>query len=261
MKLNKPIIIIGMGEMSGVFSRALLRSGYPIYPVIRDTPINELSKRLSKPEMVLIAVGENDLDSVLKQLPEQWQDRVVLLQNELLPHNWKKHKLLSPTIISVWFEKKKGQDFKILVASPIFGPKAEILSSALKTLSIPTWIVANEEEMLFELVRKNLYILTTNIAGLDVGGDVNSLWYNNHELALRVFDDILLLQNHLTDQQHEREPLIEAVFEAINGDLSHKCMGRSAPDRLDRALDYAQKHQIAVPELRRISKQIKSSIS
>jgi hypothetical protein len=261
MQLNKPIIVIGIGEMSGVFSRALLRSGYPIYPIIRDTPINELSKIISEPEMVLIAVGENDLDSVLKQLPEQWKNQVALLQNELLPHDWKKHELINPTIISVWFEKKKGQDFKVLVASPIIGPKAEILSSALNTLSIPTWTVANEEEMLFELVRKNLYILTTNIAGLDIGGDVNSMWHDNRDLALRVFDDILLIQNHLTDQQHDREPLIEAMVEAINGDLSHKCMGRSAPDRLDRALDYAQKYQISVPELTRISKQIKSSTS
>ena len=261
MKLNKPIIVIGIGEMSGVFTRALLHRGYPIYPVTRNTRISELSKIISEPEMVLIAVGENDLDPVLEHLPEHWKDRVALLQNELLPDDWKKHKLHEPTIISVWFEKKKGQDFKVLVASPIIGPKAEILSSALDTLSIPTWIITNEEEMIFELVRKNLYILTTNIAGLDVGGDVNSLWHNNYDLALRVFDDILLIQNHLTVQQHDREPLIEAVFEAINGDLSHKCMGRSAPDRLYRALDYAQKHHIAVPELKRISKQIKSSTS
>ncbi len=95
--------------------------------------------------------------------------------------------------------------------------------------------------MLFELVRKNLYILMTNITGMEIGGDVNTLWNQHRELALKVFDELLILQNHLTQYDNDREPLIEAVVEAINGDLTHQCMGRSAPGRLVRALDYAEK--------------------
>jgi len=251
--MKAPIIVIGIGEMSGVFTRGLLKAGYPLYPVTRDTNIDELAKEISSPEMVLVAVGETDLDPVLEKLPESWKSAVALLQNELLPDDWKKHQLDNPTVISVWFEKKKGQDFKVLVPSPIIGPKADILKTALATLDIPSWIVKSDKEMLFELVRKNLYILTTNIAGLEVGGDVNALWNENRELALKVIDDILVIQNHITGSEQDKEHLVEAVVKAINGDLAHNCMGRSAPARLARALAYAEENQLEVNELKRIS--------
>ena len=255
--MKKTIVVIGIGEMSGVFTRALLRAGYPLFPVTRDMDLNEAAQQVPEPEMVLVAVGENDLDSVLNQLPQNWRNSIVLLQNELLPRDWQKHQLINPTVISVWFEKKKGQDYKVLVPSPIIGPKADINQSALSQLDIPTWIVEDDNEMLFELVRKNLYILTTNIAGLEVGGDVNSLWNEHRDLALKVIDDVLTIQNHLTGQKDEQEidheRLIEAMVEAINGDLAHQCMGRSAPARLARALDYARENNLQVKELERIS--------
>ncbi|MDX2504500.1 MAG: hypothetical protein QNL62_08495 [Gammaproteobacteria bacterium] len=264
---KKAIIVIGIGEMSGVFTRGLLRAGYPLIPVTRDMDINEVARQVEDPEMVLVAVGESDLDPLLEQIPLQWKNKVALLQNELLPRDWQRHQLVNPTVISVWFEKKKGQDFKVLVSSPIMGPKAEIIKTALAQIGIPSWIVKNDSEMLFELVRKNLYILTTNIAGMEVGGDVNSLWNIHRELALKVFDDVLTIQNHLTRQKHQlkhelkqeleqeqdRERLIEAMVEAINGDLAHQCMGRSAPARLARALDYAKENHLQVKELERIA--------
>lgn len=180
---------------------------------------------------------------------------MILLQNELLPHDWQKHELINPTVISVWFEKKKGQDFKVLIPSPIMGPKTDIIKNALALLEIPDWVVKNDKEMLFKLVRKNLYILMTNIAGLQVGGNVNTLWDQHRELALKAFDELLIIQNHLTQCDNDREPLIEVVVESINGDLAHQYMGRTAPGRLARALDYAQKNQLKVIELERISEQ------
>jgi len=250
---KKTIIVIGIGEMSGVFTRALLRAGHPLFPVTRDMNIKEVAEQIEEPEMVLIAVGETDLAPVLQQLPDSWKDKVALLQNELLPRDWRAHELVNPTVISVWFEKKKGQDYKVLVPSPIIGPKAELLKNALGQLDIPSWIVKDDSEMLFELVRKNLYILTTNIAGLEVGGDVNALWNEHRDLALNVIEDVLTIQEHLTNEKFDRERLVESMVEAINGDLAHKCMGRSAPARLARALDYARDNRLQVKELQRIS--------
>ncbi|RKZ90669.1 MAG: hypothetical protein DRQ43_11005, partial [Gammaproteobacteria bacterium] len=60
--------------------------------------------------------------------------------------------------------------------------------------------------------------------------------------------------NHLTGQEHDRERLIEAMVEAINGDLAHNCMGRSAPARLSRAMQYANINNLIVNELERISR-------
>jgi len=234
--MKKTIIVIGIGEMSGVFTRALLRAAYPIFPVTRDSKITEVHQIINDPEM------------------QSWKNKVVLLQNELLPTDWQPYALIDPTIISVWFEKKKGQDFKVLVPSPVTGAKADIIKNALSLLDIPCFIVKDDKEMLFELVRKNLYILMTNITGLEVKGNVNALWNQHRELAIKVFDELLIIQNHLTGYNNDREHLIEAVVEAINGDLSHQCMGRSAPARLARSLKYAKENQLQHSELERISK-------
>jgi len=41
--MKKPIIIIGVGEMGGVFARAFLKEGHPVYPVSRQTDMPALS--------------------------------------------------------------------------------------------------------------------------------------------------------------------------------------------------------------------------
>ncbi|OOZ41305.1 hypothetical protein BOW53_04065 [Solemya pervernicosa gill symbiont] len=251
--MEKPIIVVGLGEMASVFTRAILRLGHPVFPVTRNTDMEAEARALAEPAMVLVAVGENDLHPVLEKLPAAWRNHVALLQNELLPDDWKRHGLENPTVISVWFEKKKGQDYKVLVPSPAFGPAAALLESALETLEIPCWEVADEEELLFELVRKNLYIVTTNIAGLVVGGNVDSLWNGHNALAREVASEVLDIQFCLIGQELDRDKLIEAMVEAIQGDLEHKCMGRSAPGRLARAISLADEAGLAVPKLREIA--------
>ena len=141
-----------------------------------------------------MAVGENDLHPVLKTVPVAWRDKIGLLQNELLPRDWLEHKIENPTVIAVWFEKKKGQDFKVLVPSPVFGPSAPLIESALESLDIPCWELTDKAELDFELVRKNVYILTTNISGLVVGGTVDELWNKHQDLARQVADEVMDIQ-------------------------------------------------------------------
>ena len=123
-----PIVVIGTGEMSGVFTRGFLKLGHPIFPVTRNMDMTKLAGALAPPKLVLVAVGEADLHPVLEQIPEAWKDRLALLQNELLPRDWEQHGLNHPTVISVWFEKKKGQDYKVLVPSPVYGESAGLMS-------------------------------------------------------------------------------------------------------------------------------------
>ena len=172
--MKQPVVVIGIGEMGGVFTRGFLRTDHPVYPVSRQTDINYVAKAIPNPLLVLVAVGENDLHSVLRTIPVAWRDKIGLLQNELLPRDWLEHKIESPTVIAVWFEKKKGQDFKVLVPSPVFGPNAPLIESALESLDIPCWELTDKAELDFELVRKNVYILTTNISGLVGGGTVEA---------------------------------------------------------------------------------------
>ena len=251
--MKPPVILIGIGEMGSVFARGLLCSGHPVYPVTRNDDLTEVAKQLPSPELVVIAVAENDLHTVLEAIPPAWQQRLCLLQNELLPGDWQQYGLIKPTVISVWFEKKKGQDVKILIPSPVLGPAAELLKTSLGKLDIPVRILANEDELLFELVLKNVYIVTTNCAGLVAGGTVSELWANHRELAEAVAREVIQIQTALTGQDFQAENLIAEMLEAFAGDPDHRCTGRSAPARLARALQQADAAGLAVPRLREIA--------
>jgi len=256
--MKSPVILIGIGEMGSVFARGLLRSGHPVYPVTRDKDLTEAAKQLPSPELVVVAVAENDLHAVLEKIPPAWQKRLCLLQNELLPGDWQQYGFIKPTIISVWFEKKKGQDVKVLIPSPAYGPAAELLKTSLGSLDIPVRILADESELLFELVLKNVYIVTTNCAGLVTGGSVSELWENHRELAQTIAHEVIQIQAALTGETFQPEALIAGMLTAFEGDPDHGCMGRSAPARLARALQQADAAGLAIPRLREIAASQKS---
>ena len=252
--MKKPVILIGVGEMGGVFARGFLRLGHPVYPVLRDTVMDEVAAAVADPEAVVVAVGEKDLAATLDAVPDAWKDKLVLLQNELLPADFAH--LQEVTVISVWFEKKPGMDFKVIIPSPAHGPRATLLEAALGTLGIPVRVLASEEELLFELVLKNLYILTTNIAGLRTGGTVGELWRDHRELAEKVAEDVIALQEQLTGKRFDHQALIDAMLAAFEGDPEHKCMGRSAPARLERAMAHGERHGIDLPTLAQIASEM-----
>jgi ketopantoate reductase len=253
--MKKAVVSIGVGEMGGVFVRGILRLGYPVIPVTRDMNMNDVANEVGDPEAVLVSVAEKDIDAVLATIPQAWRDRLILLQNELLPRDWQKHGIENPTVISVWFEKKPGQDFKVLIPSPVFGPHAQLIADALTALGIPVNVLGSEDELLQELVLKNVYILTTNIAGLETGGTVSELWRKHEAIARKVADEVMDIQSHLTNKQLDREQLIKGMLVAFDGDPDHNCMGRSAPARLERALRIADEAGLAVMKLREISSQ------
>lgn len=248
--MNAPIVVVGIGEMAGVFSRGFLKQGYPVFPVTRQMAMDDIARAITPPALVLVAVGENDLHPTLEKIPPQWRDRIGLLQNELLPRDWQQHQIATPTVVAVWFEKKRGQDYKVLIPSPVFGPAAPLLEASLESLAIPVWELETPEALTFELVRKNVYILTTNIAGLEVGGTAGSLWERHQGLARAVAGEVMDIQFRLTGHELDREKLLAGMVEAIEGDREHPCMGRSAPDRLRRAIAHADQFDLAVPKLR-----------
>ena len=251
--MKSPVIVIGIGEMGSVFARGFLRSGHPVYPVTRDTDLAVAARQLPSPELVLVAVAENDLHPVLEQMPAAWHSHLALLQNELLPGDWLQYGYINPTVISVWFEKKKGQDVKVLIPSPVYGPNAGLLQASLGSLDIPARLLTSEDALLFELVVKNVYIITTNCAGLVTGGTVSELWDHHHELADAVAREVIQLQQALTGQHLQADEVIAAMLTAFEGDPGHRCMGRSAPARLARALQQADSAGLEIPRLREIA--------
>ncbi|MCP5304152.1 MAG: hypothetical protein H6953_01785 [Chromatiaceae bacterium] len=248
---KRPVVVIGMGEMGSVFARGLLRLGHPVYPVNRDTDMRQLARQLRDPKAVIVAVAEGDLAATLDALPKSWRKRLALLQNELLPDDYVG--LDEVSVISVWFEKKKGQDAKVIIPSPAFGPRAKLLAKALATLDIPVKLIDKPRDMLFELVVKNLYILTSNIAGLRCGGTVSQLWAEHQPFARGVANEVIAIQEGLTGSRFNNDELVAAMVRAFDGDPGHPCTGRSAPQRLQRALAHAERLGLELPTLQAIA--------
>ena len=242
--------------MGSVFARGFLRSGLPVCPVTRSMDIQKAAKAEPEPDLVLLAVAEKDLVSTLNTIPNTWKSKLALLQNELLPRDWKQQKLDSPTVISVWFEKKKGKDVKVLIPSPVYGEGAVLIKAALNSIDIPVRVLTNPKELENELVLKNVYILTTNIAGLVCGGTVNDLWNEHIILAREVANEVMDIQSWLIGKDLDRKKIFSGFKEAIDGDLNHQCMGRSATVRLARAISLANEANLEVPKIREIAANI-----
>lgn len=248
-------VVIGLGQLGRVFAGGLLRTGHTVVPVNRGDDMFTVAHAHPDPALVLVAVAENDLHTVLAAMPGAWRPHVALIQNELLPRDWQQYRYADPTVIPVWFEKKKGTDARPLIASPVAGPGARLLCDALTAIDLPCREVASGDELLFELVRKNVYILTTNIAGLKTGGTVSQLWAQHEAFARQVANEVMDVQDALTGVAHDREKLIAGMLEAFDGDPDHGCTGRSAPARLARALAHADTFGLAVPTLRSLANQ------
>jgi len=85
--MEQRVVIVGMGEMGGVFARAFLGAGHPVFPVTRGQSLTDAAAIVPDPALALITVGEDDLDGVLTSLPGVWRSRFGLIQNELLPRD------------------------------------------------------------------------------------------------------------------------------------------------------------------------------
>lgn len=256
--MNQPVVIIGIGELGGVFAKAFLHAGYPVYPVTRKIDIDEAAKEMPDPLLVLVAVAEKDFASVMQSIPVPWRNCIGLLQNELLPRDWQSYHIDEPTVISVWFEKKKGMDHNVLIPSRIYGRQAEPMADALTGIDIACEILLAAEDLLYELVRKNVFVFTINIAGLVLpeGTTTADLWARHNDLALAVANEVIDVQERLTGTSFDRKRLIDGLIEGINGDLQHKCKGRSAPGRLERVIDAADEAGLEIPSIRQIQTHI-----
>lgn len=249
--MKAPVVVVGLGQLGSVFSHALLRAGHPVMPVNRGDDLETVAGSVPEPALVLVAVGEADLDPVLESMPAAYRDRVALLQNELLPEDWRRHELPA-TVAVVWFEKKKRKPLHVIQPSPIGGPSARLLVDALAGIDIAAEAV-DEPTLAAALVVKNLYILTANVAGLAASGSVGELWAEHRELAEGVARDVLALQRQMTAAAlPDDDVLLAGMAAAFDADPGHGARGRSAPARLARALAHAERLGVDVPRLRAI---------
>jgi hypothetical protein len=253
--LKSPIVVVGLGELGQVMANGFLRIGHPVYPINRESFFADVNALALDPLLVVVAVGEKDLDGVLMTLPDALKDRVVLLQNNLLESDWVRHGIRNPTILVVWLDKKPGRPAVAVLPNKVFGPYGDQVAQALNAIEIDTHARPIHERDR-ALVAKNLYIHTINIAGLRVGGTVGELWNLHRLFAENIAREILLIQNCRLGQTLDMNDLMGDMLEGFSGDWNHLCTGRSAPSRLANALFFADHYQLAVPTIRAIAKEL-----
>ncbi|WP_407276586.1 hypothetical protein [Halothiobacillus sp. DCM-1] len=251
--IARPVVLVGVGEIGAIFAQGFLKLGHPVVPVTRAQTLMPVLAATPDAEALVLAVGEAALPEVLRAVPADWHDRLVLLQNELLPRDWLSAGIEDPTVISIWFEKKPGKVAKPLIPSPVYGRQSALVQAALATLNLPVRVVTSRAAMLQELVIKNVYILTTNIAGLRVGGDVATLWQAHRPLAEAVAAEVIALQEKLVQQPLDHAALIDGMLAGFEGDPTHACKGRTAAARLQRALLLAAELGLKLPTLQAIA--------
>lgn len=242
-------MIVGLGQLGRLFADGFLRLGRPVVPVLRGEAF-EAKLGGVDPELVLVAVGEDELSGALRRVPVGLRDRVALLQNELRPGAWLDEGYTDPSVAIVWFERKNDQPPRAVEPTRLFGDKASLLERALRPFDVRP-LLTEPTELSYELCLKNLYILTTNLAGLEVGGTTSELLERHGELFERVFRELLLVERALfgAGLELDAERLRAELERALRADPDHGTAGRSARRRLERTLAHARARGLEVPTL------------
>jgi ketopantoate reductase len=242
-----PVLVVGLGQLGSIFATGFLKSGAVVVPVLRGSVIPDVDAQL-----VLLAVGEDDLAPALASVPLRLRDRVVLLSNELAPDDWQ-DLVAEPTCAIVWFEKKAGRAEHVIAPTLVFGPHAERVRSALALLGIASEVRVEGRD--FELVRKTLYILCSNFGGLEFGGTTGELAQHHADALQPIFDDVLAIeQRRAGNVPMDPNALRNALFSDLFADPNHAARGRTSEARLRRTLGRAKRFGIHVETLEALAK-------
>lgn len=245
----KRVAVIGVGQLGRLIGGGLIARGIEVLPIQRATSEEVRAARLIAADRVLVAVGEDDLDGVLRALPERLKDgRTWLLQNELLPPVWKSAAIETPTVLVVWAEKKKGKPVAEVQKTWIAGPDRALLVAALDAVDVRAEPI-EDDALADALVDKNLYILVSNLAGLKVGGTVSGLMNEHRALATTLAEEILSVEAARLGRELEPAPFLERLFVAFAADPTHGCRGRTAEARLARLRAHARATNTPTPTL------------
>jgi hypothetical protein len=88
------------------------------------------------------------------------------------------------------------------------------------------------------------------------GSTVSKLWADYREMTEILVKELLDIQEWLVQSKLPRDKLLAGMLEVFSADPEHICRGRTAPERLNRVLKFANIAGISVPMLQAISIEI-----
>ena len=240
--------VVGLGQLGRVIAEGLLASGWTVTGYRRHENDYEI---LDEVELAVVATGEDDLIPTLSSIPLSWRDsKTVLLQNELLPDQWRSCHVIDPTIFIVWFSKKPGQTIQEYRPSLLFGPRAKEMAVAMEMVGVKTETIVNEEELIMALVAKNTYIWAQNIVSLAVEDPLARRVLNEHRDVLdSIISEVITVQELTIGTHIDRDSVVREVLEAIAKDSDKRLGGRTARARLRRLLQLATSVELQTPVL------------
>lgn len=268
-----PVVVLGIGQLGATFAKGFLRMGRCVIPVIRGQSLEESAEHHPDPELVVVSVSEKEFKGVLQSMPAKWKGKLVLLQNDLHPQDWKECGIQSPTICVLWYQQTQHSALTQTpgVLTTIYGPKAELVATAHRELGIECRVTYSEQEMLDSLIAKNVLILVINICALTLpykqpylGGTFEQFLCYHRDLFDEMANDAMAIQEGVvgvTLAPAKKTQVLNTVLRMMRSCLNHPnsssvgrgdCDGRSY---LKRSLELADRLNIAVPAMRRVWKE------
>jgi len=240
------LVVYGVGELGKLFGGAALRAGIRVTPVTRHANAREILDDVGDDTPILIAVGERELEVVLRELPTRHRMDIILLQNELFPDSWSEHDL-TPTVLVPWVLQKRGLPTQVAGRSPYIGAHADLVAELFAVLGLPAQRLADAPALHQALVDKYTFILTINTLGLLV----------DRTLGMWLQEDPTLIWNICAEATQIAQALCGARADAAQARLATEqgmralsnvpARGRTARERVERALAHATRLGLRVP--------------
>ena len=252
--MMRDLVICGVGELGKLLATAALRRGIRVTPITREQRADEQLGQIAPGTPLLVSVGEHDLPAALRSLPPAHTGRVILLQNELFPSSWQAHGL-APSVLVPWLLQKRGMPTQIARPTPLFGAESALLRELCDAIAVPTVQLHDEAALAQALVDKYVFVLSINALGLAVDRTLG-LWLQEDPAQVwNVLEEAARLGEALVGRPIDHTKSHAAAAEAMRALSQIPARGRTAGERVTRALDHAARLGVAVPQLARIAAQ------
>lgn len=257
------LIVMGLGELGQLYASAALKSGMRVTPVTRAMQPDSALQEAPRGTPVLVAVGEADLDTALASLARDRLDCIILLQNELFPAHWRRF-TQQATVMVPWLLKKKGEPLLVARSTPVFGRHAELVCQLHHALGFGAERLANETALQQAIVDKYAFILAVNALGLleditlgewlerEQAGASDGTQHTLDSLAREAAALGVRLATEGTTSRAtdlDIESSIAQVRAGMAAMAGMRAKGRTAKDRVRRAIAHAQRFGLATPRL------------
>jgi ketopantoate reductase len=248
----RELIIVGIGELGKLLGAGALRAGVRVTPVTRAQRLEDVLAQVGPDAPVLVSVAEDALDPLLAALKTARRRQIALLQNELFPSRYRAHGL-APSVLVPWILQKRGLPTMVARPSPLFGPLADLFAEIFGALSLPHVRAHDEGELAQALVDKYTFILTINALGVSADRTLGTWLQEDPALVWDVCEDATRLGQALVEAPIDPARARLACDEGMHALAQIPARGRTARERLLRALAHARRLELSLPALARIA--------